>query len=118
MLEDTLDEEGQPPHRHPSSYNKEFTGQSRFFIVDCKEFNAMDPQLIQDIFRHRHILVLDVDSGKRVDFNARGLSMLAPLDQLVPIQCLCLLTHPFMHCLTRHARFPHNRCQSKDGRQF
>lgn len=91
MLASSFGVDGQPPHRLPSSSDEDFTGSSRFFVVDCKEFNGMDPKLIQDIFRHRHIVVTDVDAGKRVEFNARGLSMLAPLDQLVPIQCLSFL---------------------------
>lgn len=75
-----------PPHRQPSSSDLNYTGNSRIFVVDCKTFDDMDPQIIHKIFQDRHILVTGVEPGKRVDFNARGLSMLAPLDQAVSIQ--------------------------------
>lgn len=97
MVSSTLDVDGQPPHRRTSSSDKSFTGNSRVFVVDCKDFNGMEPQLIHDIYRHRHILVTDVDSGKHVEFNARGLSMLAPLDRVVPIQCQHFSNHPFIN---------------------
>lgn len=105
MVASTLDVDGQPPHRQASASNKTFTGQSRVFTIDCKEFNAMDPQLIAEIYRHRHIVVTDVDAGKSVEFNARGLSMLAPLDRVVSMQCLSFPNHPFAHLFIRRVLY-------------
>lgn len=76
-----------PPHRLPSSSNLMFDGNSKIFVIDHDAFIEMEPETIQDIFRHRNILVTGVKDGKRVEFNARGLSLLAPLDQPIQIQC-------------------------------
>lgn len=106
MVASTLDVDGQPPHRQAAAFNKTFTGKSRVFVISCKEFNEMDPQLIHDIYRHRHILVTDMDIGKRVEFNARGLSMLAPLDRVVSVQCQSFPDHSFAHLLIRRVIMP------------
>lgn len=77
-----------PPHQLPSASSFDFSDNSKIFVVDCDVFDQMEPSVIHKIFKHRHILVNKVESGKRVDFDERGLSMLAPLDKEVYIQCV------------------------------
>lgn len=86
IVQSGFDADGIPPHRLPSASNLTYKGNSKIFVVKCATFIEMEPEVIQSIFRHRHILVTDVPPGKRVEFNARGLSMLAPLDYPVDIQ--------------------------------
>lgn len=80
--------DGLPPHRRPEARNIEYTGgtQSRIFVVDFKDFTNMEPAILQRIHRDRHILVINVEQGRQVKFDERGLGMLAPLDQPVQFQ--------------------------------
>lgn len=87
-----LDAEGTPPHRLASSSDLEFDTNSKIFVTENQTLNTMDPLEIANIFKNRHILVNNVDIGKHVEFNERGLSMLAPLDREVDIQCKFLLS--------------------------
>lgn len=52
--------------------------QSKIFIVEWTDFNKMEARQIQDIFRHRHILVRNWPE-KTLKFDRAGLSMLAPM---------------------------------------
>ena len=55
--------EGRPRHHHPSAHSTSFDPsnptQSSIFVTDYADFVNMDSHLVQDIFRHRHILVLN-----------------------------------------------------------
>jgi hypothetical protein len=68
-----------PRHRLPSAREREVQdGQSMIFVVEWKDFNEMEAREIQDIFRHRHILVRNWPE-KTLKFDHAGLSMLAPM---------------------------------------
>lgn len=76
-----------PPHHRDEARSIDFEyGQSRIFVVNYKYFVTMSPFLIQRIHRQRHILVLDVEQGKKIQFNEDGLNILAPLDEPVQLQ--------------------------------
>lgn len=81
MVEKRFDKDGVPPHHQPAAYNREYNGESTIFVVDCKEFNSMDPAEIHRIHRYRHILVTGVDAGKPLRFDAEGLQTLADIDR-------------------------------------
>lgn len=49
------------------------------FVTTVDAFKALQAAAIQDIFRHRHILVLDVPEDDPLRFDAAGLSKLGPL---------------------------------------
>lgn len=105
----TLDAQGTPPHRQPSSSDLEFDTNSKIFVTESQTLNKMDPIEIADIFKHRHILVNKVEAGKRVEFNERGLSMLAPLDREVDIQCMCIPSTSVWQYLIRLLSHHHRR---------
>jgi hypothetical protein len=84
---------GVPLHRLPDAQDVDAEGGSTIFVVDFADFDEMDAQEIQDIFRRRHILVLNVPS-KKVSFDRNALSLLAPLKKNTNMQsrspfCLC-----------------------------
>jgi hypothetical protein len=58
---------------------------SAIFVVEYREFVAMDPMVIQTIFRRRHILVLDVPT-EEMAFDEYGLSTLGSLTKSRQIQ--------------------------------
>jgi hypothetical protein len=52
---------GRPLHHLPSARSPEFDQDaSCVFVIEYDLFRKMAPQAIQDVFRHRHILVLGV----------------------------------------------------------
>jgi hypothetical protein len=70
---------GVPPHRRPSARDQNIQeNQSMIFIVEYDEFKDMTAQEIQEIFRHRSILVRNWPE-KTVKFDRDGLSELGPL---------------------------------------
>lgn len=89
VISDFNKETGQPPHRQPSALDPSVIGSSSIFSVNQKHFQQMSATEKHAIFRHRHILVTDVDDSEcRVEFDADGLQMLADIDhQPVEIQC-------------------------------
>lgn len=46
----------------------------------------MSPSQIQEVHRHRHIVVTNVDNGRPIQFNEDGLEMLGDIDAEVQIQ--------------------------------
>jgi hypothetical protein len=78
---EVVENSGPPLHRRETSrltnYNPK---ESSIFIVESRDFEEMAPRKIQEIFRHRHILVRN-SPGARLDFDHDGLSTLGPLDK-------------------------------------
>jgi hypothetical protein len=58
---------------------------SSIFLADYSTFLSMSAAQIQDVFRHRHILVSDVPTEK-MEFDLEGLSSLGSLSRPVSIQ--------------------------------
>lgn len=86
MLQDMY-EDGLPRHWNEASSDPILhEGASSLFRIDCKKFNQMSPSQIQEVHRHRHLLVTGLDSGRQVNFDADGLQMLADIDAEVFIQ--------------------------------
>jgi hypothetical protein len=54
---------------------------SSIFVVPHSDFRSMDPQTIQNIFRHRHILVLGVPMEEEVSFDEGSLSLFGDIDR-------------------------------------
>jgi hypothetical protein len=60
--------ESKPLHHLPSARSREYSpGASEFFVTTDEELKAMSPQEVQDIMRHRHILVPGKPTGKKFD---------------------------------------------------
>jgi hypothetical protein len=77
---ESLYQEGRPIHQHGSATCAEYDSQgSSIFVVDHQDFIKMDAAAIQEIFRRRHILVLDVPA-EDLAFDEEGLSTLGSLD--------------------------------------
>ena len=75
-----------PRHRLPSARERCLQeGQSSIFVVEWKDFQEMEAQQIQDVFRHRHILVRNWPE-KTVKFDRAGLAMLGPLKKQTSFQ--------------------------------
>jgi hypothetical protein len=78
--------DGLPPHLHPSARSKEYTpGASSIFVVDLEDFRSMTAQEVQEVFRHRHILVRK-SPIETTGFNLDALEMLGSLTTKVPMQ--------------------------------
>lgn len=78
--------DGLPPHLLPSARKKEYTPEaSSIFVVDFDDFKSMTAQEVQDIFRHRHILVRNGPVETR-PFNLESLEMLGSLTTKVSMQ--------------------------------
>ena len=66
-------------HRCPSAKDRNRQeNQSSIFVVEWKDFIEMEAREIQDVFRHRHILVRNWPE-KTLKFDRAGLSMLGPM---------------------------------------
>ena len=75
-----------PLHRFPSARSIEYDPEgSSIFIVEANVFEKMSAVEIQNIFRHRHILVLNTPQSQ-LSFDREGLSTLAPLKKKVVFQ--------------------------------
>lgn len=73
---------GKPRHCHPDARDPVMKPSSScFFITTAKEFRQMSTNLVQDIFRNRNILVLDVDPNQDWFFSEECLNRLGPIDQ-------------------------------------
>lgn len=64
---------------------------SSIFRVEHSEFVKMDSRTIQEIFRDRHILVVNVPSPGIVRFDEEGFQMLSDIDREVTVQCSSIL---------------------------
>jgi hypothetical protein len=78
--------DGLPPHRHPSALRREYDPEASSIFVckwdDFKQYKASD---VQEIFRHRHILVHN-GPVETVDFDLEGLEILGSLSAEVSLQ--------------------------------
>jgi hypothetical protein len=91
---------GVPPHRQPSARDRKLQkGQSSIFVVEWSDFNEMDAKEIQDIYRHRHILVVNWPE-KTLKFDREGLSWLGPMKKAVDFQGEWLASLGYLHTLT------------------
>ena len=71
--------DGRPPHHLPGASSLEYEhGSSQFFVTTQAEFEMLEPTQVQEIFRHRHILV---PGNPPLDFtfDEEGLSRLGSL---------------------------------------
>lgn len=74
--------DGKPLHCHDDARNVDFKiGSSCLFIATADEFRRMSPNIVQDIFRKRHILVLDVEPNQTWVFDEECLNRLGPIDE-------------------------------------
>lgn len=96
-IKSRFDSNGQPPHRQPAASQIAFNDHSAIFVVDLKVLKNMEPAVIQEIHRYRHILVTGVDPGRPVLFDIPGLQKLADIDQEVDIQCISIPSPPPSH---------------------
>ena len=72
--------EGKPLHHLPSTRSIELEpNSSSVFVVEHADFVKMAPQVIQDIFRLRHILVTGCAHEDNA-FDEESLSMVADID--------------------------------------
>jgi hypothetical protein len=82
--------DGKPRHHLPSAREEIFdpsnTDQSSIFVVEHEKFTTMSPQLIQQIFHHRHILVLNVTSNIGGEFTFYALSQLGSMHKIREMQ--------------------------------
>jgi hypothetical protein len=87
--------DGKPRHHLASAHNPIMEeGASIFFIVEHTDFIAMSTQAIQDVFRHRNIVVRNVPQ-RDFDWSAETLSMIGSLYHTCDIQGLLSLSkHP------------------------
>lgn len=87
MVKSKFDEEGRPPHWQEGASQQALSGApSSIFVVDQQSYLKMSPMEIQDVHRHRHILVTGADSGRLTQFDEDGLQMLADIDAEVSVQ--------------------------------
>jgi hypothetical protein len=79
---------GKPPHRHPSARRIEYDPKgSSIYIADWTEFSKLTPLQVQDIFRHRHILIRNAPV-EQAEFTLEGLEMLGSVRRQVSLQGL------------------------------
>jgi hypothetical protein len=78
-----------PRHHLPSARDLEWhpddPTQSSVFVTDFVDFDEMEPATIQDIFRHRHILVLNMPF-KGTKFSLAALSQLRDIQTPIQMQ--------------------------------
>ncbi|KAF7977677.1 hypothetical protein HWV62_2914 [Athelia sp. TMB] len=87
-IESQFDSNGRPPHMLPAASHVKFDNKaSSIFRVEYSDLVGMDSRLIQEIFRDRHILVVNVPSAGVVRFDQEGFQMLSDIDNLVTVQC-------------------------------
>ena len=66
-------------------WDEEDMKQSSIFVIDYKDHIKKDAKTIQDIFHHRHILVLNTPQQDE-DFSLASLSKLGRLDKVIEMQ--------------------------------
>ena len=76
-----------PRYHHPSARDPlcQDASASSIFVVEYEDFSTLDPFLVQEIFRHRHILVTGVPH-ENMEFNEHGLSYLGSIYRPIEIQ--------------------------------
>jgi hypothetical protein len=84
-----LYKDGKPLHHLPSAreatWNGDNTDQSSIFMIDYVDFLKKDAGTLQEIFRHRHILVLGTPQEDE-SFSLAALSKLGRLDRIIEMQ--------------------------------
>lgn len=97
-MESRYDQDGRPPHHQPSAREIEYDPEgSKIFVCEYERFLNLSTGVIQDIFRHRHILVVNVPVEEPVHFDASGLMNLGSLENerqvqgkfIYPLSLLC-----------------------------
>jgi hypothetical protein len=79
--------DGVPPHRRPSAKNIEYDkNASSIFVVESDNFAKLTAAEVQEIFRHRHILVRNSPTVERLDFTLDALERLGSLSMPVCLQ--------------------------------
>ena len=74
--------DGRPLHLLPSARSLDFDPEaSSIFVIKHGDFCSMDPQRIQDIFRHRHIFVLGVPREEELSFDEGSFSSFGDIDR-------------------------------------
>ena len=94
--------DGRPPHHHPSarerSYDPENPPPSCIFVCKSEDLNTISSEDIQEVYRHRHILVTGVplqDEG----FSLATLKNYASLHKVVDmIGVLFCYTYIWLQC--------------------
>jgi hypothetical protein len=85
--------DGRPLHHLPTARNFDFdpfdSHQSSVFVVDFPTFVKMSADALQDIFKDRHILVLNTPM-KEQEFGQESLLTLGPLNKVIQIQGIFL----------------------------
>jgi hypothetical protein len=88
--------DGVPPHRHPSAREVTYDpAASCVFVVEWHRFKSMNASTIQEIFRHRHILVLN-SPIETVEFDREGLETLGSLSSIRSVQGAFQECHTYM----------------------
>jgi hypothetical protein len=78
--------DGVPPHRLPSAQEITYDpAASCVFVVEWNRFKSMDASTIQQIFQHRHILVLN-SPVETVEFDREGMETLGSLSLIRSVQ--------------------------------
>ena len=93
--------DGRPRHHLAAARNPAPTTESIFFVVTLEDYNKLSEQDIQDIFRHRHILVTDIPA-REYPWNLETLAKLGSVHQQREIQGedLCSVSIAVtLHCL-------------------
>jgi hypothetical protein len=78
--------QGRPRHHQPSAWQTECSAhQSAIFVVEFPEFSRMTAAQVRDVFRHRHILVLNSPLPE-MPFDLSTLSQLRDVKKTLPIE--------------------------------
>ena len=90
--------QGRPLHHLPTARSKTYDPSgSSIFVTPWASFKAMSVKEIQDVFRHRHILVLDAPV-EQVKFDRDGLETLGSLHLSRTVQGKPRIFPIFCHC--------------------
>jgi hypothetical protein len=74
-----LYQNGRPLYHLESARSTAYDAQSSIYVVDFVDFKKMKPRDVQDVFRHRHILVLGVEVDE-LEFDLPGLATMGSLN--------------------------------------
>jgi hypothetical protein len=85
--------DGKPLHHQPSARAIDYSPQaSEFFVTTAEDFARLKGHQVQDIFRHRHI-VIPGTGPEDLQFNHQGLASLGLLMATRQIQGVCHYSH-------------------------
>lgn len=90
--------QGRPLHHHESARRKEFdsaTTLSDIFVAGFEDFGRMSPGEVMNVFRHRHMLVIDCP------YKDEGF-VLSTFDKLLNVRQLVDLHGEFVVCTNVH----------------